>query len=193
MTLWVSRIVLVRLLRLRRCIVLVILAGMLGCTHETDEPCTSDKMCPPEDYPCPCLETECPSMEFGTFSLSIEEWPNGSDIPVWPPPQGGIVTGFNLVTKGTAKRADRLETTIEDADDGTLLLDDSINRVKFLCQGEGARLLPQFMVAFEWNMELEDLDDRNAVITITAVFNEGEPNEYRVSAQHHGALRVGEP
>ena len=152
-----------------------------------------EETCQPEDYPCPCLETQNPKVIFGDFSLGIEDWPNGSGIPVWHPPQGGIVTGFNLVVTGTPKRASRILTTLEDADDGTLLVEDSIRKVKLLCQESGVRLLPQFMVAFEWQFKLEDLVERNAIITIELIFNEDEPEQYSIIGTHEGVLLDEEP
>ena len=166
-----------------------------GCGSDDSEDGGGEEevLCQPEDYPCPCLETEDPKVIYGDFSLHIKDWPNGSDIPVWPPPQGGIVTGFNLIVSGTPKRASRILTKVEDADDGTLLVDDSIRKVKLLCQESGVRLLPQFMVAFDWQFKLEDLIDRNAIITIELIFNEDEPEEFSIMATHEGVLVGEEP
>ena len=160
--------------------------------------CASDdggevNVCKVEDYPCPCLENPDPAFIYGDFSLGIEDWPNGSDIPVWYPPQGGIVTGFNLVVTGTPKRASRILTTIVDAEDGTLLVDDSIRKVKLLCQENGVRLLPQFMVAFEWQYKMEDIIGRNAIIQIDLIFNQDEPEEFTITATHEGLLVDEEP
>ena len=151
------------------------------------------QVCTVEDYPCPCLETPDPTFIYGDFSLGIEDWPNGSDIPVWYPPQGGIVTGFNLVVTGTPKRASKILTTIVDAEDGTLLADDSIRKVKLLCQENGLRLLPQFMVAFQWQHKMEDLIGRNAIIEIELIFNQDEPEEFTITAKHEGLLVDEEP
>lgn len=139
-----------------------------------------------------CKLSETPEAIFGIFGSQPEVWSFGGEIPVWIPPQGGIVTGFNLLLTGTPDRALILTTRIWDLDDGTLLGEETVKKVKLNClnNSEGQRHLKEFMAAFDKSYKLDELGDRNARLEVEVTFVDKDDQTYTVTGEYTGILTV---
>jgi hypothetical protein len=139
-----------------------------------------------------CKLNDTPEAIFGIFGSEPELWTEGGEIPVWFPPQGGIVTGFNLLLTGTPDRALILTTRIWDADDGTLLGEETVKKVKLNClnNSEGQRHLKEFMAAFDKSYKIDELGERNARLEVEITFVDKDDQTYTVTGEYSGVLTV---
>ena len=153
---------------------------------------SSDSVDSPDYSIITCELNDMPEAIFGVFGAEPEVWATGGEIPVWIPPQGGIVTGFNLLLTGTPDRALILTTRIWDVDDGSLLGEETVKKVKLNClnNSEGQRHLKEFMAAFDKSYMLEDLGERNARLEVEITFVDQDDETYTVSGEYFGLLTV---
>ena len=134
-----------------------------------------------------CTVEDPVTIRFATFSTEVLPIEEGEDLPVWFPPQGGIVTGYNLLITGFPLRARSIFTVIKD-DQGNVLVDEQANKVKLPCQGDGVRMLIQYMPAFHWTAKMEDLANLDVTVEIEAVFEDDDGELHSHFATHSGTL-----
>jgi len=142
---------------------------------------------PVPDVIISCTLDDPVTIQMGGFGTEVVPLEDGADLPVWYPPQGGIVTGYNLLITGFPLRAQSFFTVIKDLE-GNVLVDEQANKVKLPCQGDGIRMLIQYMPAFHWTAKMEDLTDKTVVVEIEGVFEDDEGVVHSHSMSHTGKL-----
>jgi len=158
---------------------LIFVVGVLASCSQTEEEIP--------DVIISCTTEDPVTIRFGTFGTEVLPLEDGDDLPVWFPPQGGIVTGYNLLITGFPLRARSVYTVVKDAE-GNVLIDEQANKVKLPCQGDGVRMLIQYMPAFHWTAKMEDLADIEITVEVEAVFEDEDGMLYSHHATHTGTL-----
>ncbi|MBR57273.1 MAG: hypothetical protein CMH54_04365 [Myxococcales bacterium] len=164
-------------------LIFVVVACSSTGTESPDVPCVSDGI-------ISCEICADKTIEFAVFGTEVELWPEGGDIPVWLPPQGGLVTGFNLLFQGVSKRAKAVTTRLFDVD-GTLLGEETAPKMKLPCMGDGKRMLVEFMAAYDADTySIMDLHGRNAIIEVDVLFEEDGEEPYVLQSSYQGVITI---
>ena len=164
-------------------LVLVMVACSSGGPGPADAPCVSDGI-------ISCEICADKTIEFAVFGTEVEPWSEGGDIPIWLPPQGGLVTGFNLLFQGVPKRAKAVTTRLFDVD-GTLLGEETAPKMKLPCMGEGKRMLVEFMAAYDAETySIMELHGRDAIIEVDVRFEEDGLEPYILQASYQGVITI---
>lgn len=143
-------------------------AGLSLAACAADPP-TTDDACASDAAP--------PALHLAAFGGHGAERPEPATFPVWHPPQGGIVVGFDVAGRGVASHALELALRVTDAATGELLAVQILANVPFPCGSSGIRLATEQMVAVTAPVELEALYDRGVTISATAWWSATESLE----------------
>jgi hypothetical protein len=109
-----------------------------------------------------------PSLAIGRFDGAGAPLDAPATCPVWRPPQGGVVVGFDVLGRGVPEQALELSLRVSDAATGELLGLQVLAHVPLVCSASGTRVAAEQMVAVTAARELADLVGATVVIEVKA-------------------------
>ncbi len=109
----------------------------------------------------------------------------GDAIPLKFGSEGGASTVFNLITIDAYALVTEVRSVLTTAD-GTIIGDETSHDVVFLCQSDGARLVPNFTVGFLNSVDMVDHLDAALTLQVQLRLNSGES----LQAVHTGPLEL---